>query len=104
MFKTIFLIFHSRALKVLKYCILFILIKIPTFGHCIDWPHYTGNIDGTRYSRANQIHADNFDSLKIIWQWRPSDHLILSESPEVMNAAYKSTPIVIEGVLYLVLP
>jgi hypothetical protein len=35
-----------------------------------EWPHYTGDARGTKYSPLDQINAGNFDSLEIAWRFK----------------------------------
>jgi quinoprotein glucose dehydrogenase len=51
-----------------------------------DWPRYTGDLAGTRYSKLKQINTSNVASLKAAWT--------------VAGLGAKETPIVIDGVMY----
>src|SRR5689334_5745684 len=33
-----------------------------------DWPHYTADMRGTRYSPLDQITAKNFNTLEVAWR------------------------------------
>ncbi len=59
-----------------------------------DWPSYTGDTRGTRYSPLDQINADNFNDLEVAWRFK-TDNL-------GSRAEYKleGTPLVVAGVLY----
>jgi len=59
-----------------------------------DWPSYTGDTRGTRYSPLDQITAENFNDLEVAWRFK-TDSL-------GTRAEYKleGTPLVIKGVLY----
>jgi quinoprotein glucose dehydrogenase len=59
-----------------------------------DWPSYTGDTRGTRYSPLDQINAENFNDLEVAWRFK-TDSL-------GTRAEYKleGTPLVIKGVLY----
>ena len=35
-----------------------------------EWPHYTGDLAGTRYSPLDQINADNFNQLEVAWRFK----------------------------------
>src|SRR6185503_17491295 len=35
-----------------------------------EWPHYTGDLAGTRYSPLDQINADNFNKLEVAWRFK----------------------------------
>ncbi len=34
-----------------------------------EWPFYTGDIKGSRYSPLDQIDADNFEDLELAWSF-----------------------------------
>ncbi|MEZ5758215.1 MAG: PQQ-binding-like beta-propeller repeat protein [Emcibacteraceae bacterium] len=59
-----------------------------------EWPFYTGDIKGSRYSPLDQIDADNFEDLELAWSFSTQNLGTRSE--------YKLevTPIMIDGVLY----
>ena len=35
-----------------------------------DWPHYTADIKGTRYSPLDQINGSNFNQLEVAWRFK----------------------------------
>jgi quinoprotein glucose dehydrogenase len=59
-----------------------------------DWPHYTGDIAGTRYSPLDQITAENFNKLEVAWRFKTDN---LGTRPEYK---LEGTPIVINGIMY----
>jgi glucose dehydrogenase len=59
-----------------------------------DWPSYTGDTRGTRYSPLAQITADNFNDLEVAWRFKTDN---LGSRPEFK---LEGTPIVVNGVLY----
>ena len=65
-----------------------------------DWTHYAGDARSTKYSTLDQIHAGNFHKLRVIWRWRPLDRTILEQHADIQSNRYRSTPIVIDEVLY----
>lgn len=34
-----------------------------------DWPHYTSDIRGSKYSPLDQINAGNFGKLEVAWRF-----------------------------------
>jgi quinoprotein glucose dehydrogenase len=44
-----------------------------------DWPHYTADIRGTKYSPLAQIDATNFGKLEVAWRFKTD---ILGPRPE----------------------
>src|SRR5437867_6476962 len=59
-----------------------------------EWPHYTGDLAGTRYSPLDQINADNFNKLELAWRFKTDS---LGPRPEYQ---YESTPLMVNGVVY----
>ena len=59
-----------------------------------DWPHYTADMRGTKYSPLDQISAANFRSLEVAWRLKTD---ILGPRPEFK---LEGTPLAINGVLY----
>jgi quinoprotein glucose dehydrogenase len=59
-----------------------------------DWPHYTADNRGSRYSPLAQIDAANFNTLEVAWRYKTDN---LGPRPEYK---LEGTPIAIKGVLY----
>jgi alcohol dehydrogenase (cytochrome c) len=56
-----------------------------------DWPHYGGTYRAWRYSALDQINASNVKRLVPVWTFQTGDY----------EGGLQSTPIVVDGVLYL---
>ncbi|MGH8298475.1 MAG: PQQ-binding-like beta-propeller repeat protein [Steroidobacteraceae bacterium] len=63
-------------------------------GRNVDWPTYSGDIDGSFYSPLNQINASNFSDLEVAWSFSTTN---LGNRPEFK---LEGTPIEVGGVLY----
>ncbi len=61
----------------------------------LGWGNWRGPVEGTAYSPADQIRADNVKSLRIAWRWSSAG---MGPAPEVRNS---STPLMIDGILYV---
>lgn len=59
-----------------------------------EWPSYTGDIRGTRYSPLDQINAANFNSLEVAWRFKTDN---LGARPEYK---LEGTPLMVGGVVY----
>ena len=46
-----------------------------------EWPTYSGDLGGTKYSPLDQIDADNFGTLEIAWHWQSADAVLSVEMP-----------------------
>jgi quinoprotein glucose dehydrogenase len=59
-----------------------------------DWPAYTGDTRGSRYSPLAQITAENFKDLEVAWRFKTDN---LGSRPEFK---LEGTPIVVNGIVY----
>src|SRR5438552_13812567 len=59
-----------------------------------EWPSYTGDVKGTKYSPLDQINAANFNKLEVAWRFKTDS---LGTRPEYK---LEGTPLMIKGVLY----
>src|SRR5262245_23192086 len=66
-----------------------------------EWRYYGGDKGYTRYSSLDQINRNNVKNLRIAWR-RPAVNARLTQAfPDLRPSAYlRSTPIMIDGVLY----
>ena len=67
-----------------------------------DWPAYGRDAGGTRYSPLKQITRDNVSKLKLAWTYHTG--ALQPETARNEKAAFESTPILIDGTLYLSTP
>jgi quinoprotein glucose dehydrogenase len=59
-----------------------------------DWPSYTGDTRGSRYSPLAQITAANFNDLEVAWRFKTDS---LGSRPEYK---LEGTPLVVDGIMY----
>src|ERR1044071_9764434 len=59
-----------------------------------EWPYYTADVRGTKYSPLDQIDASNFNKMEVAWRFK-TDHL--GTRPEYK---LEGTPLMVGGVLY----
>src|SRR2546425_1257378 len=59
-----------------------------------EWPHYTADLKGTKYSPLDQINASNFKELEVAWRFKTDN---LGTRPE---HKLEGTPIMVKGILY----
>ena len=59
-----------------------------------EWPHYSADLKGTRYSPLDQINASNFNKLEVAWRFKTDN---LGPFPEYK---LEGTPLMVKGVLY----
>ena len=59
-----------------------------------EWPQYTADLKGTKYSPLDQINASNFNKLEVAWRFKTDN---FGTRPEYK---LEGTPLMIKGVLY----
>jgi alcohol dehydrogenase (cytochrome c) len=62
-----------------------------------NWLTYSGNLSGWRYSPLTQITPANVRNLELQW-------LFQTRAPAEANEKFEATPLVVDGVMYTVLP
>jgi quinoprotein glucose dehydrogenase len=72
----------------------------------VDWPSYGGDNGSNKYSALNQINSDNVSQLVTAWEWDSPDNTLVadimqSSGPMLRPGPFKSTPIVVNGIMYL---
>src|SRR5499433_3641325 len=59
-----------------------------------DWPYYTADLKGTKYSPLDQVNGSNFKDLEVAWRFKTDN---LGTRPEYK---LEGTPLVVKGILY----
>lgn len=59
-----------------------------------EWPHYTADLRGSKYSPLDQIDANNFSKLEVAWRFKTDN---LGPRPETK---LEGTPLMVKGMLY----
>jgi quinoprotein glucose dehydrogenase len=59
-----------------------------------EWPHYTAELNGSRYSPLDQINGTNFNKLEVAWRFKTEN---LGPFPEFK---LEGTPLMVKGVVY----
>jgi glucose dehydrogenase len=60
-----------------------------------EWPAYTADVRGSKYSPLDQIDASNFNKLEVAWRFKTDN---LGPRPEYK---LEGTPLMVKGVLYV---
>ena len=66
-----------------------------------EWLSYGGDKASSKYSPLDQIGSDNFNGLKVAWTWRSAEEEITKANPDVKTWVWESTPLMVNGVLYV---
>ncbi len=67
-----------------------------------EWPFYAGDAGGSKYSAMKDIHRDNVTGLRPAWIFHTTDVSDGTRWPT--RSAFESTPLVIDGVMYVTTP
>src|SRR4030088_1405058 len=59
-----------------------------------DWPMYTADLRGSKYSPLAQINASNFSKLEVAWRFKTDN---LGTRPEFK---LEGTPLMVKGVIF----
>jgi quinoprotein glucose dehydrogenase len=73
--------------------------KIPSTA--TQWMSYGGDKASSKYSPIDQIGADNFNRLQVAWTWRSAEEEITKANPDLKTWVWESTPLMVNGVLYV---
>jgi alcohol dehydrogenase (cytochrome c) len=65
------------------------------------WPTYNGDYSGGRFSNVTQINQSNVNQLKIDWMFRIEG---IGPQRGVGTPTIKSTPLMVDGILYFTIP
>ena len=70
-----------------------------------DWPTFGGDLASTKYSKLDDINADNVRDLQLVWSWDSADNAtVVANNAKAISAvpgAFRATPLVIGGVVYI---
>lgn len=66
-----------------------------------SWPTYNGDYSGRRFSEISQINSTNIDRLKVKWTYKVGG---IAPLRGIGNPVIKSTPLMVNGVLYFTIP
>ncbi len=66
-----------------------------------EWRSYGGDDGSTKYAALDQINAENVSQLTVAWQWESPDGAVAGDNRRLTPSAFKATPLMIDGVLYI---
>lgn len=67
----------------------------------LNWVSYASDKASSKYSPLSEINEENFKDLTVAWKWESPDRIITDAHPELQTWVWESTPLMIEGVLYI---
>src|SRR2546422_2075873 len=68
----------------------------------VEWLYYGGDPGGSRHSPLTDITAGNVSRLEVNWQWKHWETRL--EQYDTTPGQFESTPLMINGVLYVTTP
>src|SRR3954468_22771106 len=68
----------------------------------VEWLYYGGDQGGMKYSPLTDVNPANVQRLHIAWQWKHFDAPV--EQYKTFPGQFESTPLMIDGVLYVTTP
>jgi len=96
--------------QLIKKVSLFLVIPFLAFGQSLhsdatrEWRSYGGDSGGMRYSSLNQINRSNVAQLQRAWTYHTGEIALGLGKGGSRVTAFQSTPLVVDGVLYLSTP
>jgi alcohol dehydrogenase (cytochrome c) len=76
-----------------------LFLAVSAVAQTDSWPSFNGDVSGRRFSPLTRITADNITSLSLAWV-----HRINVQSSSPFPGTIKSTPVVVDGVMYFTAP
>lgn len=91
------------ALAFLLVCpALFAQSTATTSSGSFEWPNYGNDPGGMRYSPLAQVNRENVSKLQVAWTYHTGD--ISDGKGERRRSGFESTPILVDGTLYVTTP
>lgn len=92
--------------KILAFSLSAIALGISLNSSANDWIHYGSDLASSKYAPFDQIDHANVNALQQAWQWQSPDNATVAQNHAAENfratpGAFKSTPIAVDGVLYV---
>ena len=81
-----------------------ILLLVPCDGWGQEWRFYGSDSGGTRFSPLQQINRQNVGALKRAWTYHTGEVDRQNETDRHQIAPFETTPLVVDGMLYLSTP
>lgn len=95
-----------NLLKISKILSLCLAVSSGSFVIANDWPSYGGDNGSQKYMPFDQINKANVANVATAWEWLSSDNATVAENYAKENyqatpGGYKSTPIVVNGTMFV---
>src|SRR4051794_13177208 len=94
---------HERAAALSLLVLLLTNSMCPAQSRGSEWRYYGGDQSGTRYSPLSQIDRSNVNQLERAWVYHTGE-LDLGLRTAAFQASFSTTPLVVNGVMFLSTP
>ena len=91
--------FHRKAIPILGFSVLILSFNMAAQDY--EWPHYANGQGSSKYADLDQINRETVSDLQVAWVWGSVDNAQIAQRPQFVPAGFKSTPIQIDGTLYI---
>lgn len=84
-------------------CLVGVATALPssTSAQTTEWRSYGSDVEGTKYSPLDQIDADNFGDLKIVWRQSVLPDAVRGDRDVRASIAAQNTPLMADGRLFI---
>ena len=83
----------------LRFAVAFALVST---AFAQEWPNYSNDTGGSKYSPLKQIDRANVGNLRVAWTYHTGD--VSDGTTMLSRSAFESTPLVTGGVMYVTTP
>jgi len=85
------------------HCLTFFFLSVlaSTASGGTDWRFYGQDRGSSKYSSLDQIDAETLQKLEVAWTWESPDNAMVAVNRSLTPIGFKSTPIMIDDVLYV---
>jgi glucose dehydrogenase len=94
---------YSQIVPLIRVICFFTVLAIAAFAQT-DWPMYGHDPGGMRFSPLKQIDSENVNRLERAWTYHTGEMPAISGPRGQRQTAFETTPLVVNGVLYLSTP
>ncbi len=93
--------FGSRVAVVVCLTVITGATASPTTAQTTEWRAYGSDVEGSKYSPLDQIDADNFGDLEIVWRQSVLPDAVRGDRDVRASVAAQNTPLMADGRLYI---
>ena len=78
-----------------------ILVPSKIAAQTMEWRAYGADVAGSKYSPLDQINADTFDELEVVWRQSVLPEIVRGDRDVRASLAAQNTPLMADGRLYI---